>query len=137
MSTFRVLISGDEFPNVQKVTDSLQEMGLQVRTSRWLTDLLEQPYSTWSVVLIDVDGVTNLLREMLPALRRRFSSLTMIGLMSRSSWERTSLALGFDYPFTSDDAPENVIVMVPGAAEKRRPEMPYTLCDTAPLPALA
>jgi len=133
MSTFRVLISGDEFPNVQQVMDSLQEMGLEVRTSRWLTDLLDQPYSTWSALLIDVEGVSNLLRGLLPTLRRRFPNLTMIGLMSRSAWEKTSLA--FDCPATPD-APENVIVMFPYGAGKRRPEARYALGETAPLPAV-
>lgn len=136
MSTFRVLICSDDIPNLQQMTESLQEMGLDVWASPWLADLLHQPYSNWDVLTVDVASMSCLLRQMLPTLRRRFPSLTMIGLMSRSSWERTSLALGFHSPLTSGDAPDDVILMFPHGFEKRRPEACRAVCDSVPLPSV-
>ncbi len=135
MSTFRVLICSDNIPSLQQMIGALQEIGLDAWISPWPADRLHQSYSNWDVLIVDVKSRSCLLRQMLPTLQRRLPSLTMTGLMSRSSWEHTSLAFGFERPLTSEDGPENVILMFPQGFEERRAKAYRARCETVPWPS--
>ncbi|MFQ5611435.1 MAG: hypothetical protein ACE5H9_04805 [Anaerolineae bacterium] len=95
MSAFRVVLCGGESAKFQKIACALQKAGIEVQISTLVTDCLCQPELTWDLLLIDMDSLTSFLRGLLPAVRRRFPRLGMVGLTDHLSPDKAALAIEF------------------------------------------
>lgn len=93
MSTFKVLVCGANSLILHQVAQSLQEAGLDVQTSTRITDRLCQPDLNWDVLLVDLDSLTSCLRGLLPAVRRSFPNLSMVGWVNEVDAKIESLAM--------------------------------------------
>ncbi|MFQ5614173.1 MAG: hypothetical protein ACE5H9_18785 [Anaerolineae bacterium] len=93
MSMLRVLVCGSNSLSLQQIANKLQQAGLEVRTSTQPTDYLCQPESKWDMLFVDLDGVSSFLRGLLPAVRRRFPHLSMVGWADQVGSEIEPLAL--------------------------------------------
>ena len=75
MKPLRVLVCGGDFRALQKVAHKLSDEGVKVETTTQLIDQLCRPNQEWDLLLVDVNGLTSVLRGLLPAIRLQFPNL--------------------------------------------------------------
>ena len=125
MQSLRVLICGGNRQALQKVAQELSDEGVKAETSTQITDQLCHPDQEWDLLLVDLDGMTSILRGLLPAIRRKFPDLSMLGIVNGSPLDISYLSydLELDGYMFSPPRPEDLIVRLPHLAANY-------LCDT-------
>ena len=125
MKSMRVLVCGGNDQALKKVAQQLSEEGVKVETSTEITDQICQPDQEWDLLLIDLDAMTSSLRGLLPAVRRPFPHLSMLGMLNGHPPDIGFLSYDFqlDGYLFSFPRPEDLIVRLPCLAANY-------LCDT-------
>jgi len=129
MEALRVLVCGGNSQALHKVARRLSDEGVRTEISTQITDHLCRPDQEWDLLLVDLDGMTSYLRGLLPAIRRGFPDLSMLGILNGSPPDIGFLSydLELDGYVFSPPRPEDLIVRLPHLAANY-------LCDTS-LPA--
>ena len=132
MKSMRVLVCGGDDQALKKVAQHLSEEGVKVETSTEITDQVCQPDQEWDLLLIDLDTMTSPLRGLLPAIRRQFPDLSILGMVNGSPLDIGYLSydLELDGYLFGVPRPEDIIVRLPHLAGKY-------LCDTHTLSNLS
>jgi hypothetical protein len=125
MESLRVLVCGGNSQALQKVAQQLSDEGVKAETSTQITDHLCYPDQEWDLLLVDLDGMTSFLRGLLPAVRRKFPDLSILGIVNGSPLDISyfSYDLELDGYMFSPPRPEDLIVRLPHLAANY-------LCDT-------
>jgi len=125
MESLRVLVCGGNSQALQKVAQQLSDEGVKAETSTQITDHLCYPDQEWDLLLVDLDGMTSFLRGLLPAVRRKFPDLSILGIVNGSPLDISYLSydLELDGYMFSPPRPEDLIVRLPHLAANY-------LCDT-------
>ena len=84
MKSLQVLVCGGDSQALQKVAQRLSDEGVKAQTSTQVTDQLCRTDQEWDLLLVDLDAMTSLLRGLLPAVRRKFPHLSMLGIVNGS-----------------------------------------------------
>ncbi len=124
----KILVCGGDLLALQRIAQSLLADGVKVKTTTRVIDYLCFSQQEWDILLIDLDGMTSFLKSLLPAIRRRFTQLYMIGVSCRPFPEVDLACYGLkldDY-LCSPLSPEDLIVRLPSLATSY-------LCDTGTL----
>jgi hypothetical protein len=118
MESPRVLVCGGDSQALQKVAQGLSKEGMKAETSTQVIDRLCRPDQEWDLLLVDLDSLSGLLRGLLPAIRRQFPDLSMIGIVNGSSLDIGYLSydLEMDGYVFGPPRPEDLIVRVPSLA---------------------
>jgi hypothetical protein len=120
----RVLVCGGDFRALEKVAQKLSDEGVKVETTTQIIDQLCRPNQDWDLLLVDVNGLTSILRGLLPAIRLQFPNLSVLGVSDGSVSDFGYLSdLELDGYILALPKPEDLIVRVPRLAAKY-------LCDT-------
>jgi hypothetical protein len=113
----RVLVCGGDFPALQKVAQKLSDEGVKVETTTQIIDQLCRPNQEWDLLLVDVNGLTSVLRGLLPAIRLQFPNLSVLGVSDGSVSDLGYLSdLELDGYMLALPRPEDLIVRVPRLA---------------------
>jgi hypothetical protein len=125
MESLRVLVCGGNSQALQKVAQQLSDEGVKAETSTQITDHLCYPDQEWDLLLVDLDGMTSFLRGLLPAVRRKFPDISILGIVNGSPLDISyfSYDLELDGYMFSPPRPEDLIVRLPHLAANY-------LCDT-------
>jgi len=132
MKSLRVLVCGGDHQALEQVAQQLSDEGVRAETSTQVTDRLCQPDQEWDLLLVDLDALSNLLRGLLPAVRRKFPQLGMLGMVNGSPLDIGYLAYDLEldgYTFGPPRA-EDLIVRLPNLAANY-------LCDASTYAALS
>jgi hypothetical protein len=127
-----VLVCGGDIQRLRKIAQVLADEAVKVKISTRIIDYLCFSQQEWDILLIDLDGLNSFLSSLLPAIRRRFSKLYMVGITSKAA---PDVELSY-YGLTLDDyvlnlpRAEDLIVRFPGVTASY-------LCDTGALPTPA
>ena len=84
MKSLQVLICGGDSQALQEVVQRLSDEGVKAQTSTQVTDQLCRTDQEWDLLLVDLDAMTSLLRGLLPAIRRKFPHLSILGIVKSS-----------------------------------------------------
>jgi hypothetical protein len=125
MKSLRVLVCGGNSQALQKTAQRLSDEGVKAETSTQITDHLCRPDQEWDLLLVDLDGMTSFLRGLLPAIRRNFPNLSILGIVNGSLLDIGYLSYDLEldgYMFSPPRA-EDLIVRLPHLAANY-------LCDT-------
>ncbi len=125
MKSLQVLVCGGDSQALQKVAQRLSDEGVKAQTSTQVTDQLCRTDQEWDLLLVDLDAMTSLLRGLLPAVRRKFPHLSMLGIVNGSPLDIGYLSydLELDGYMFGPPRPEDLIVRLPHLAANY-------LCDT-------
>ena len=128
MRSLNVLICGADEPAMQRIAASLAEDNVVVKISNHPIDALDSNTRKWDFLLIDLDGMNNFLRSLIPAICHKFPDLPVIGVSIGSSTSEVSLGPGLKLSAYLNRVPraEDLIVAAPHVAAKY-------LCDTGTL----
>ncbi|MBN1994458.1 MAG: hypothetical protein JW953_17300 [Anaerolineae bacterium] len=122
METLNILICSSNERNEQQMARPLIEAGMQVETSDKLIHGLYSSQQLWDFLLIDLEGLDSYLRLILPAVRRKYPNLPVIGIRGKSVGQFSGLGLGYELEldaYLSDiPQPEELIINFPQAATK-------------------
>lgn len=125
MKSLRVLVCGGNSRTLQEMAGQLSDEGVKAEISTQVVDQLCRPDRGWDLLLVDLDSLTNLLRGLLPAIRRQFPDLNILGIMNGSPLDIGYLSYDLEldgYMFGTPRS-EDIIVRLPHLAGKY-------LCDT-------
>jgi DNA-binding NtrC family response regulator len=132
MKSLRVLVCGGDSQALQTMAHKLSDEGVKVKTSTHITDQLCCPDQEWDLLLVDLDALTSFLRGLLPAIRRQFPNLSIIGIVNGYPVDISYLSYDFEldgYTF-GPPRPEDIIVRLPRLAATY-------LYDTKPVRAVS
>ena len=118
MESLRVLVCGGNSQALQEVAQRLSDEGVKAETSTQVTDRLCRTDQEWDLLLVDLDAMTSLLRGLLPAIRRQFPYLSMLGIVNGSPLDIGYLSYDLEldgYTFGTP-RPEDLIVRLPHLA---------------------
>jgi hypothetical protein len=132
MKSLQVLVCGGDDQALQKVAQRLSGEGVKAQISTQVTDQLCRTDREWDLLLVDLDAMTNLLRGLLPAVRRKFPHLSILGIVNGSPLDISFLSydLELDGYVFGPPRPEDIIVRLPHLAANY-------LCDTKTLYAFS
>lgn len=121
-TSLSILICSSNDTTMRQMCRTLTGDGVQIQTSERLTDQHQISGQEWDYLLIDLDGLNNSLRGVLPAVCRKFPNLPKIGISTRFAPDIDILNQGFalelDAYLTEIPYPEDLIVLFPRVAEK-------------------
>jgi hypothetical protein len=132
MKALRVLVCGGDSQAIRMVAQRLSGEGVKAEASTQVTDRLCQPDQEWDLILVDLNALTSLLRGLLPAIRRNFPNLSMLGIVNGSPLDVGYLSYDLEldgYTF-GPPWPEDLIVRLPHLAANY-------LCDANTVNAFA
>lgn len=132
MKALRVLVCGGDSQAIQSVAQQLSDAGVQAEASTQVIDRLCQPDQEWDLLVVDLDALSSLLRGLLPAIRRKFPQLSMLGMVNGSPLDIGYLSydLELDGYMFGPPRPEDLIVRLPCLAANY-------LCDASTYYALS
>ena len=117
MESLRVLVCGGNSQALQKVAQQLSDEGVKAETSTQITDHLCYPDQEWDLLLVDLDGMTSVLRGLLPVIRQNFPDLSILGIVNGSLLDIGYLSdLELDGYMFSPPRAEDLIVRLPHLA---------------------
>lgn len=125
MKLLQVLVCGGDDQALEKVAQRLAGEGVKAQISTQVTDQLCRTDREWDLLLVDLDAMPNLLRGLLPAVRRKFPHLSILGIVNGSPLDIGYLSydLELDGYVFGPPRPEDIIIRLPRLAAKY-------LCDT-------
>ena len=83
MLPLRILVCGDDRVTLQPLAQRLSDEGVKVRITTSLLDFLYRSRLEWDFLLVDMDRLTGQLRGLLPAFRRQFPNLHIVGISTK------------------------------------------------------
>jgi DNA-binding NarL/FixJ family response regulator len=94
---------------------SLRAVGLDVEISTKVIDYLCEPQLQWDVLLVDLDSTSSFLRGLLPAVRRLFPQLSMVGWVQTvdKKMEYIAVDMGLDGYLPKSIKPTQLPKMLP------------------------
>jgi hypothetical protein len=120
--TLKILICSSDETSMRRMARQLSDEGVRVQTSYRLIDYLCFSGQEWDIMLIDLDGLNNFLRSLLPAFFRKFPKMPRIGISTESAHRLEIRGRGYglelDAYFTDVPRPEALIVQFPELAAK-------------------
>jgi DNA-binding response OmpR family regulator len=118
MKLLQVLVCGGDSHALQEVAQKLSDEGVKAETSTQVTDRLCRTDQEWDLLLVDLDAMTNLLRGLLPAIRRQFPHVSVMGIVNGSPLDIGYLSydLELDGYMFGPPKPEDLIVRLPHLA---------------------
>lgn len=117
MKPLRVLVCGGDFQSLEEMAQKLSDDGVKVETTTQLIDQLCRPNQEWDLLLVDINGLTSVLRGLLPAIRLQFPNLIVLGISDGSVSDLGYLSdVELDGFVLALPKPEDLIVRVPRLA---------------------
>lgn len=120
MRPLNILICGGNEPAMQQLAQLLEADDVNVQVSTHPIDNLCFSGQAWDFLLIDLDRLDSYLRTLLPAVRRKFPNLPMIGVSTKSAGDINPLSrykLKLDAHFSEIPLPEDLLAHFPASVK--------------------
>lgn len=128
MKPINIMVCSSNRSTEQEMAQTLNGAGAKAQTSRNLLDGLAYYPPAWDFLLVDLDGINDFLRDMLPIVRQRYPHLPAIGIRGKNNRNISGLELGLgsglelDAYLSEIPEPEELMIHFPQAAAHIQPE---------------
>lgn len=129
MRPLNVLICGGNDLSLHQMAHVLRDDGVKVEISNYPMNQLFSNQTAWDFLLVDLDGLDSVLRNLLPNVIRTYPNLAVVGVSTKTSANdvlNTTRGLRLDACLNRIPRAEDLIVCSPRVAAEY-------LCDTQPL----
>ena len=121
MYPLNVLICSSDTLVEQRMSRTFATGGVKVETSSHLVNGLYVTQQPWDFLFVDLDGLDDFLCRVLPAIRRKYPNLPLIGIRGKSARHNFS-GLGLGYGLRNDEAVPIGLELDAYLSELPRPE---------------